>query len=483
MPSLGKNTTNYLVLLASLVCIFLLYLYLKDWEKSAIYVSVVCLTILFIGLLFFKFEWYYLLAIGLIPLSLETALAGGAKLGLPSEAMLFLAVPVTFLFGKTNKRLIELIRHPVTIIILIDLLVQLFATLVSTHIDVSFKRLIIRIIFVLGFYFFIQLGRDRRIYIFTFMAYCIGLIPVMYFTFRNHIHHDFNPRVVFSICQPYFNDHTIYGACLAFVLPFLLIILIKRKLFLKKQIYFIGVLLLTIAILASEILALSRAAILSLIVAAIFYLALHYKVKFRSLILVLLVAGLSIFAFKDVIYSKIERNDAVSNDGQIANHFTSVTNVQSDASNLERINRWICAYRMFKEKPILGYGPGTYQFEYNQFQTMENKTYISTNSGNRGNAHSEYLTYLSETGIFGFLIFICTVLAAIYYGMQNHYNVQDEYLKMINLTMLLGLVTFFFHGVFNSFIDQSKMAFLYFGALGVIVQINIQHRIKQKETT
>ena len=52
---------------------------------------------------------------------------------------------------------------------------------------------------------------------------------------------------------------------------------------------------------------------------------------------------------------------------------------------MERINRWKCAVSMFKEKPILGYGPGTYQFHYGVFQNHKDKTIISTNSGDMGN--------------------------------------------------------------------------------------------------
>ena len=34
---------------------------------------------------------------------------------------------------------------------------------------------------------------------------------------------------------------------------------------------------------------------------------------------------------------------------------------------------------MFNEKPIYGFGPGTYQFEYSSFQDPDDKTIISTN--------------------------------------------------------------------------------------------------------
>jgi O-antigen ligase len=219
-------------------------------------------------------------------------------------------------------------------------------------------------------------------------------------------------------------------------------------------------------------LALSRAAILSLGVAWVFWILLYFKTSFKTIIFGVLILATTGLYLKDTIFEYTESNEAVSNDGQLVNHFSSVTNVQSDSSNLERINRWVCALRMFETRPFLGYGPGTYQFEYNAFQSTADKTYISTNSGDKGNAHSEYLTYLSETGLFGLIIFLLTVFGSIYYGMQNHERCNDPLLRAINLGVLLGLVTYYFHGIFNSFMDQSKMGILYFTALGTIVWIN-----------
>ncbi|MBI3238993.1 MAG: hypothetical protein HYZ43_09170, partial [Flavobacteriia bacterium] len=91
----------------------------------------------------------------------------------------------------------------------------------------------------------------------------------------------------------------------------------------------------------------------------------------------------------------------------------------------------------------------------------------------RGNAHSEYLAFLSETGIIGFIGFVALMLASLYYGMQNHYRITDPFLKRLNLGVLLGLITYYFHAVFNSFLDQNKMAFLVYASLGVIVWINL----------
>ena len=86
--------------------------------------------------------------------------------------------------------------------------------------------------------------------------------------------------------------------------------------------------------------------------------------------------------------------------------FNPSTNISTDASNLERINRWQAAIRMYEDHPVLGFGPGTYQFEYAPYQMSQEKTAISTNAGDRGNAHSEYIGPLSEEGLPGMLLVI-----------------------------------------------------------------------------
>lgn len=472
MLHLLKNKNVLIFILAIFIAACVAF-YTNNLEKSFVIIIALCGTALTFLALFFNLKRYYLFLIAVIPLSINTGIVGGAQLNFPSEGLLLLILPVLFVFNREYKTtVLRLVKHPLTILLVADLMLQFFTSITGTHIDVSLKRVLMRFIFIAGFYVITSQLFNKRELIKPWVLYSVGLLPVIYFTFRNHIHHSFNPRVVFSICQPYFNDHTIYGACLAFIIPILIILVVKNKVFKFSYRSRWALFILAFLVIISEILALSRAAILSLIVAYLFSVLLRYKVAFKSILIGLGLSLVVVFSLWNSIYDSIEQNEAVSNDGEIVNHFSSVTNLKSDASNLERINRWICAVRMFEERPLLGYGPGTYQFEYNQFQTLSNKTYISTNMGDRGNAHSEYLTYLSETGIFGVIIFILTVFSSIYYGMQNHYRLIDPVLKQINLGILLGLITFYFHGVFNSFLDQSKMAFLYFSALSTIVWIN-----------
>ena len=456
-----------------LFCAF--FLVFGNVSKSAVYIALTGGVLFSSWLLFFKISWFYLLLIALIPFSQDIFVGEFAKANLPSELLLVTFVPFAFLFIRDySKGFVALLKHPITVLIVIDIIVGLVSTFQSDHIAVGLKRTLVQVLFFTGFFVPLFLFKNVKSKYNVWIAYCIGLIPVMYFTIKTHYNHDFNPKIVFSVCQPYFNDHTVYGACLEFILPFLLILTFKKQLFKKNKAIKIGLILLLFFVIVSELLALSRAAILSLVVALLFFFVLKLKVKFVYFISGVLILSMIALAFSDNIYKQMEASENVSNDGQVTNHLSSVTNLNNDASNLERINRWVCAIRMFNERPILGFGPGTYQFEYNRFQSAEYKTYISTNAGDKGNAHSEYLGALSEKGVFGGVVFLLIVLVSLSTGMQNHYNLPDGLLKSLNLAMLLGLVTFFFHAFFNSFLDQIKIGFLVYSALAGIVAINLK---------
>jgi putative inorganic carbon (HCO3(-)) transporter len=93
---------------------------------------------------------------------------------------------------------------------------------------------------------------------------------------------------------------------------------------------------------------------------------------------------------------------------------------------LERINRWKSAFRMFDDKPFLGFGPGTYMFKYASYQMSYEKTIISTNAGDMGNAHSEYFGPLSEQGLFGMITYLGLIITILVVAIRRYYKIKDE---------------------------------------------------------
>lgn len=157
-------------------------------------------------------------------------------------------------------------------------------------------------------------------------------------------------------------------------------------------------------------------------------------------------------------------------------HVKSISNVATDASNLERLNRWSCAWRMFKEKPVFGWGPGVYMFQYAPFQLEREKTEISTNAANLGNAHSEYIGPLAESGIPGTISFLAIVIYTIITGVRNWTRVRNRKVRILSLSLLLGLITYYLHGLLNNFLDTDKASAVFWAFTAGIVAIDVYHR-------
>jgi O-antigen ligase len=176
----------------------------------------------------------------------------------------------------------------------------------------------------------------------------------------------------------------------------------------------------------------------------------------------------------DSLRFKFRDNKSVSNKG-VGQHIESMGNINSDASNTERLNRWYCAWKMFLDKPVFGFGPGTYQFNYGPYQIKELTTRISTYKGDRGNAHSDYLGYLSENGLVGLIIYLSLIYYSIKLGLLNFYSKINE-VKKLSLVLVLSLTTYFIHGIFNSFLDIDKTMMLLLCAMAGIVAIDINNK-------
>jgi O-antigen ligase len=134
---------------------------------------------------------------------------------------------------------------------------------------------------------------------------------------------------------------------------------------------------------------------------------------------------------------------------------------------------------MFKERPFFGFGPGTFAFEYARFQEPENKTIISTNFGNLGNAHSEYLGALSETGIIGFILFVGFVVFSMRASIILVIRSRECSLETLPLALgiLFSLSTYFTHAFLNNFLDTDKAAVPIFGLIAMVLVLERKLRI------
>ncbi|MBL4594560.1 MAG: O-antigen ligase family protein, partial [Flavobacteriales bacterium] len=223
------------------------------------------------------------------------------------------------------------------------------------------------------------------------------------------------------------------------------------------------------------------AAWVSLIAAFILFLTYKYRIKFKVLFS-FGVLGLIMLALSwNTIMMELERNNQDSSDS-LSEHVESISNVSTDASNLERLNRWSSAWRMFKERPVFGWGPGTYVFQYAPFQLSNEATIISTNAGENGNAHSEYIGPLAESGVLGSLSIILIIILVYYRGSLLYHRLPKGELKNVVLATLLGLLTYVVHGLMNNYLDTDKASVPFWGFIALIVAIDIYHSNESLES-
>lgn len=401
-------------------------------------------------------------------------LTEGIDLSLPTEPLmagLMLVYVLNELMYKITPR--SILKHPVTLIIFIQLFWMFITTLSSVDFTVSLKYLIARLWFVFSCYFVAtQLLKNRSNIRPFILAYAIPLALVCLITIYQHSAFNFDDKIADWIVSPFYNDHTAYGAVLAMYIPVIIAMLFQNDVSKFYKILYVS--LISIFILAI-ILSFARAGWLSLIAAIGVFVTLLLRIKFRTLLITVVTFSILFFSFQDEIFIALGRNSTDS-EGGLSKNISSMTNISTDASNLERINRWSCAIRMFYEKPYFGWGPGTYMFNYAPFQKSSERTIISTNFGTNGNAHSEYLGPLSEQGVLGLAIVAVMLFTTLFMGYRLCYTVKDRNLKIITYGVFLGIFTYFVHGFLNNFLDTDKLSVPFWGFMAILVCIDVYHR-------
>ncbi len=414
------------------------------------------------------------------PLSINLEqLQFGLGLALPTEPLMFGAMLIFFIrlfFEKDFDA--KILKHPVSIAIIINLSWLLFTVITSELPLVSFKHFVARLWFVVCFYFIgtIMFRNKKNIPLF-FWLYIIPLSVVVIYTLFQHSLRGFGEKPAHWVMQPFFKDHTSYGAILAMVFPFLPSSFLSRELTPVKKI-FIALLFVIIAI--GLVFSYTRAAWLSLLLALGVFLIYYFRVRLQTLVLGFALLLTLFLYFQNDLIMYLEKNKQDSST-DLAEHAQSVTNIASDASNLERINRWNCALRMFFERPFFGWGPGTYQFLYSPYQHSNELTIISTKFGDRGNAHSEYLGPLAETGVLGALSFLGIIICVFYSASKLYFKLKKREEKIFVLSAILGFTTYVVHGILNNFLDTDKASVPFWGFIAIIVAVDVYH-LKDPET-
>lgn len=462
-----KEKKHLIALLLTLLYTVIAAVWLFNEQTWVLLIPLICVVIAFTVI---RIEETLIFIAFCTPFAIDAAIFEGMELSLPTEPLLILLSAIflfrVLLLKNYNK---AVLRHPVTIILLISLAWMFLTSLCSHNTAVSLKYWAARLWFVIPFFFAAALifqnpKRIRQVY----TAYAIALVAIVIITTIKTLGNTHDLQILHRVMRPFYNDHTAYGCVTALFLPGALYYAFERdSKFWQRLLYILIAIVLCLGVALSY----ARAAWISLVGALCVWLLVRCGMKVKWMIAMIAVGATFFFAHQsDILYQmgKNTQDSSLTVSGQIQ----SISNISTDASNLERLNRWACAFRMFSEYPIAGYGPGTYQFFYGSYQRSDQLSTISTNAGDLGNAHSEYIGPLSEQGLPGMAIVIILFLYTFTTGINVYRTATDSKRGKLALALTICLTTYYIHGFFNNFLDTDKLSVPFWAFTAAIVALD-----------
>ncbi|MCD4729854.1 MAG: hypothetical protein K8R74_04585 [Bacteroidales bacterium] len=190
-------------------------------------------VVLIIGILYFiSLDKIILLITFLTPIAINIQnLDIGLGISIPTEPLM-IGVLIFFFIKILHEAKYDyrILKQPLTIAILINLIWLLFTSITSEMPIVSFKFLFSRLWFVIPFYFFaiLMFKKYNNIKLFIWL-YVIPFSGIIFYTIYHHALRGFDQESGHWVIRPFYNDHTAYGAVLALYIPILFGFSINKK--------------------------------------------------------------------------------------------------------------------------------------------------------------------------------------------------------------------------------------------------------------
>jgi len=434
--------------------------------------------VLGVGLLVVFTEWrllYYLLFLTLA-FSRELPLPGGLSMDVPSEPLLLVltgCILATLLMRRTAIPGREL-RHPLVVILLLMLLWSVVSTTFSVDTTKSVKYLLAKVWYLVPFGLGTLLLVRRPTDVWRLAGlYAISATLTVLVTAAKHAAHGFSFESINEAVQPLYRNHVIYATVLALLLPFALYS-IRSTHGKEKMAWWVALVVLLFGLLTSY----TRASVLSLPVAGLFYYVVQLR-QTRLLLVAVLVAVLSgaTYFLSQNNYMLYAPNfeKTVFNGQNFEKHLEATYKLQ-DVSGMERVYRWVAAGRMAADKPLVGSGPSTFYPEYKRYTVRSFRTYVSKNP-EKSTTHNYFLLVLAEQGFPGVALFI-TLLGAALITIETLYHrtqpgTQPRY---VLLACGMSFVIIVFHLLLNELVEVDKIGSFFFINLFMLIRVGTWSR-------
>jgi len=336
------------------------------------------------------------------------------------------------------------------LLFLISLLSSIYAINIPEVFIFSF-RLFVYICALISLY--IIFNRNNTLIIFPFFLQMILFIEVLYLVsdFNNLSNFNFSSRFAGSGSSSNIN---ISSFSLLFKVPFSILFYesTKSKILKALSLFTIAASIFFIIIQGS------RAAFVVILIYLLSYLIL-FTIQRKFLIQLLSLITVSVTTFYIT-------NNAVINR-------VSSVDIVSDSSTSYRLNLYNGVLNSFVENPLFGTGAGNYKISSIFYNNLNIQSYIMPY-----HAHNDFLEYLSDLGIIGFLIYL-SIFIFLFSYIVRIILLSDKSIQLVGFTCMLSFIAYFFDSLFN-FPSSRVIQQLFFMSLISFVLINYNNYVSKK---
>jgi O-antigen ligase len=133
-------------------------------------------------------------------------------------------------------------------------------------------------------------------------------------------------------------------------------------------------------------------------------------------------------------------------------------------------------FRMFRNKPVLGWGLGAFPTVYPQFRTFYTNFFVNA-------AHNDYLQLLSEMGVLGFATMVWFLVELYRHALRKIGNWMSEVSGAVTLACTLGLTGILVHSLLDFNLQIPANAALFYVLCTIAAAPPLLQRARRRRPT
>ena len=419
--------------------------------------------------------WIFLFT---IPASIQINFAGDTmSITLPDQPLMWSFLLVFIMMWASNPNVIPKWwwRDPLVLIVTLQFLWTIVAVVCSKMLFFSLKFLLAKTWLLVCFFILpIWIFQEKKDFIKGFMLLLVPMLITVLVILVHHALLGFRFDMVQKSMSGLYYNHVDYSTVISMFFPLLLIAVPLTK---GRHIFIRGGLILIIMIFITGIaFSYARAAVIGVVFAIVIGITMRMRLAnfvmpaFYGLIILLMCYMVQNNKYIDF---RPDYNNTYMHKN-FTDHVIS-TFRGKDMSSMERLYRWIAAIRMSKDRPLTGYGPRAFYYNYKPYAVTSFRTYVSRNP-EQSTTHNYFLYMLVEQGWPAMILYAILMVVIFAKAQKIYHRFKDRFYRHVTIGLAMTIAVGFINNFFSELIETHKVAALFFIPLVLLIILDRKSR-------